>query len=104
MSDTSTSNPSGRRCRLTKPERIDIGSDELVRNDVLAAEKGMSERTMNRGDAQGAPFTFVAGVKYRPLRAYHEFLASLIQCRNQSAKRRQAERQSRKSIKKLEVA
>lgn len=70
--------PPGYR-RLTRPERIDIGDDELVRNDLVARETGVSERSLNRGDANGAPFTYVAGIKYRPIKKYRQFLAAQIQ-------------------------
>jgi hypothetical protein len=65
--------------RHTRPERISIGTDELVRNDLIAREQGASERSINRGDAKGAPFTYIGGIKYRPIKAYREFLAAQIQ-------------------------
>ena len=71
-----------------RPERIDIGDDHLVRNDLIAKEQGTSERTINRSDAYGAPFTYVGGVKYRPIGAYRQFLASRIQRRGQPRQRR----------------
>jgi len=64
--------------RDARPERIDIGNDILVRNDVIAAKQGTSTRTIDRGDALGAPYTYVGGVKYRPENAYNKFLASRI--------------------------
>jgi hypothetical protein len=67
------------RRREARPERIDIGSDILVRNDVIAAQYGMVPRTINKGDRQGAPYTMIAHCKYRPERAYGEFQASQIQ-------------------------
>jgi hypothetical protein len=77
----------GRR-RAARPERILIGDEQMVRNDVLAQEQGVSERSLNRGDAHGAPYIMLFGVKYRPLRRYHEFLLKQIQIRNQSSRRR----------------
>jgi hypothetical protein len=71
-----------------RPERISLGDDELVRNDLLAKQQGGSERTLNRGDAKGAPFILVAGVKYRPLKQYLEWLAGQIQVRGQPSQRR----------------
>jgi len=70
------------RGRNNRPERIDIGDDVLVRNDLIAHEEGTTERTVNRGDAHGAPFTYVGGVKYRPLRRYQAWRVSRIQQRN----------------------
>ena len=60
----------GRRRRALRPERIALGDDVAVRNDLVALEEGVSERTLNRGDALGAPFLMVGGVKYMPLAAY----------------------------------
>ncbi len=85
MSDVHTTAPapvlSPRRAE--RPEKIDIGTDVLVRNDILAKEQGASERTLNRADAEGAPFIKIAGVKYRPLRQYQKFLAAQIVVRGQ---------------------
>jgi hypothetical protein len=71
------------RCRVTRPERIDVGSDVLLRNDLIAKKCGTSERSVNRGDAEGAPYAYIGGVKYRPEKAYQEFLASRIVRRGQ---------------------
>jgi hypothetical protein len=73
--------------RQMRPERIDIGTDELVRNDLIAREQGVSERAVNRGDAKGAPLTYIAGVKYRPIKAYRQFLAAQIQVFSQTHQR-----------------
>ena len=63
-----TDNVAKDRGRLARPDRINIGEDELMRNDLIAKEQGTSERTVNRGDAHGAPFTYVGGSKYRPIK------------------------------------
>ena len=76
------------RLRQSKPERIHLNDDELVRQDLIAVETGLSERSINRGDKDGAPFTYVGNVKYRPDKAYKQFLASRIQTKNQSPVRR----------------
>ena len=89
------------RCRSTRPEHIDIGTDVLVRNDVIAKQYGTSERTINRGDAEGAPFVKIGGVKYRPQKGYQEFLASRIQRRGQ---RRRAKPVARRSTSHREAA
>ena len=78
----------GRRLRTTKPERIDIGTDVLVRNDILAGEHGVCERTLDRGDAKGAPYTYIGGSKYRPINAYREFVAAGIVRHGAMPKRR----------------
>jgi hypothetical protein len=88
MSDVSVT-PTTVFRRQTRPERINIGDDELVRNDIIAKEYGATERTINRGDVKGAPFTYVGGVKYRPLKRYREFITSQIQTRGQPPARRQ---------------
>ena len=38
------------RRRETHPERIEIGGEVLLRNDVQARQLGCSERSVNRGD------------------------------------------------------
>ena len=89
MSDapTITNRGPGQRRRALKPACIDIGSDDLIRNDIVATEDGVSERTLNRGDAKGDPFIYIGGVKYRPRRGHHEFRASQIQRRSQAPRR-----------------
>ena len=69
------------RRRSARPERMIIGGVEVVRNDVVAREKGTTERTINRGDARGAPYIYIAGVKYRPIEDYDKFLLGQIQVR-----------------------
>jgi hypothetical protein len=86
---TATAPRLGRRRRESKPETIDIGSDELVRGDILAATLGVSERTMKRA---GGPHVLVGGVIYRPRREYGEFIAAGIEGR----KRTQAHHRSRR--------
>ena len=88
-----TSRP-GRTRRSDRPERMMIGGEEMVRNDVVAREKGEAERTTNRGDAHGAPYIYIAGVKYRPIKRYHEYLLGRIQVRNQPPKKRRRGRQN----------
>ena len=83
MTSSKTTWQRGTRPRVERPERIPLGDDVLVRNDVVAATYGSSERALNRGDAAGAPFTYIAGVKYRPERGYQEFLTNQIQRRGQ---------------------
>jgi hypothetical protein len=78
--------------RAQRPERIPIPGDELVRNDIVARDEGVTERSLNRGDAQGDPYTFVGGVKYRPLRAHQEFRASRIIVQGRESPRRRRER------------
>jgi hypothetical protein len=83
-----TDNVAKDRSRFARPERINIGDDELVRNDLIAKEQGTSERTLNRSDARGAPFTYVGGVKYRPVKAYRQYLAEQIHRKGQPRRRR----------------
>lgn len=78
----------GRRRRAKRPERIDLGGgEEAVRNDLVAAANGTSERTLNRADKDGAPYLFVGGVKYRPINEYKKFLASRVQRMNPPRRR-----------------
>jgi hypothetical protein len=76
-----------RRCRAAKPERIDIGTDVLVRDDIFAKEKGVTTRTLGRDDAHGAPFTYHGSIKYRPEKQYHQYMASRIQVRKPPKRR-----------------
>jgi hypothetical protein len=67
------------RRREAHPERILVGDETFIRNDKLAEEYGVSERSINRGDRDGAPFRFIGGVKYRPKRRYDAYVLSTIQ-------------------------
>jgi hypothetical protein len=84
--------PVGRRARSAHPEQIPLNDDTLIRNDIVANELGVSERTINRGDAKGAPFVLIGGVKYRPIKDYRQFLADRIQRRGQPPQRRSKSR------------
>jgi hypothetical protein len=86
--ESSTKTSAGRRTRSAHPARIELNDDELVRNDLIAAEVGTSERSVNRGDANGAPFVLVGGIKYRPIKAYRTYLAEQIKRKNQPQRRR----------------
>jgi hypothetical protein len=83
------------RRREAHPERITIGGETFVRNDILAREQGESERSLNRNDARGAPFRFFGGVKYRPLRLHAEFVMRTIQNRKPPPSKRQKKTQKR---------
>jgi hypothetical protein len=95
MTSSKTTWQRGTRPRAERPERIPLGDDTLVRNDIIAAIYGSSERALNRGDAAGAPLVYVAGVKYRPERGYQEFLTSQIQRRGGRPTRRGSKLRSR---------
>jgi hypothetical protein len=82
----------GGRHRSTRPERITLGDIEYVRNDVIARELDVSERTVNRDDKKGAPYRFFAGCKYRPIEQYAAFIASGIQTRKPTSSRRKSAR------------
>jgi hypothetical protein len=78
-----------RRRREAHPEHIIIANETFERNDIRAKNLSMSERTMNRGDARGAPYVFLCGVKYRPVERHDAFILSSIQVRKPpSSKRR----------------
>jgi hypothetical protein len=76
------------RCRARRPDRVELGDDVAVRNDLVARQDGIAERTLNRYDGQGAPFIMIGGVKYRPERAYREWLAGRVVRRNPPRKGR----------------
>ena len=88
MSDIGPSPSKTTHSRTLRPERIDLGDDIAVRNDIVAKEQGASERAVNRDDAKGAPYMYFAGVKYRPFPEYPEFLNSKIQTRRPSRRSR----------------
>ena len=67
------------RRREAHPERIVVGDEVFIRNDVMAGEYGVSERSIDRGDRDGAPFRFIGGVKYRPKGRYDQFILDGIQ-------------------------
>jgi hypothetical protein len=81
MSDIATSPAKTTHSRASRPERINIGDDVAVRNDVIAKEQGASIRAVDRDDAKGAPFMYFAGVKYRPEKKYRKFLAGKVKTR-----------------------
>ena len=55
----------------------------------MAEKHGVSERTVNRGDRDGAPYRFFGGVKYRPKGRYDQFiLNSIRESRPQTPKRK----------------
>src|SRR5215470_675751 len=61
--DTTTEPRLDPRRREAHPERITVGNEVFVRNDIKAKELGESERSVNRGDRHGAPFLFIGGIK-----------------------------------------
>jgi hypothetical protein len=76
------------RRREAHPERIAIGDETFERNDVRAKNLCMSERSLNRGDAQGAPYVFLGGVKYRPVERHDAFILASIQQRKPPSPKR----------------
>jgi hypothetical protein len=80
------------RRREAHPERITIGGETFIRNDVKAKEQGESERSLNRGDRHGAPYRFFGGVKYRPEKLYAEFVMASIETRKLPTPKRKRRR------------
>jgi hypothetical protein len=76
------------RRREAHPEQIVVGDETFVRNDKMAEQHGVSERTVNRGDRDGAPYRFFGGVKYRPERLHAEFVLKSIQSHKPQPQRR----------------
>ena len=75
------------RCREAHPERITVGDETFVRDDIMAAELGECQRTLARRDAKGAPHMYLGGVKYRPEKRFHEFLLGAIETRKPSKRK-----------------
>ncbi len=78
--------------RVPPPERIEIDGDVLLKDELWCQEvlAGATTRTARRQEAEGCPFTFIRGYKYRPLNAGRSWLASRIQRRNQPRKKQVA--------------
>jgi hypothetical protein len=70
--------------------RIEIEGDVLVLDQVFCDEQlgGATTKTAQRYDAEGLPFAFVGGRKFRPLQQGRAWLADRIQRKGQSPKRR----------------
>jgi hypothetical protein len=83
-----------RRRREMHPEYILVGGETFERNDATARRYGVSERTVNRGDREGAPYAFVGAVKYRPKERYDaHILSRIVESRPESQRgRRRARR------------
>jgi len=77
--DTSLERRLDPRSREAHPEQIVVGDETFIRNDKMAEKHGVSERTVNRGDRDGAPYRFFGGVKYRPKGRYDQFILNSIQ-------------------------
>ena len=77
------------RQRLPAPERIVIDDDELVLDAIFHTEvlAGANRRTGKRYEAEGLPYVYVRGMKYRPLREGRKWLANRIQRPNQKRTR-----------------
>jgi hypothetical protein len=88
MDFTTRDGPLDPRRREAHPEHITIGGETFERNDIRARRLGMSERSVNRGDARGAPYVFLGGVKYRPVERHDQFILSGIQQRKPERPRR----------------
>jgi hypothetical protein len=91
MDPNSYSKPLDKRRRETHPEHLAIGGETFVRNDVRAKALHMSERSLNRGDRQGAPFLFIGAVKYRPVERHDAFILASIQTRKPQPPKRRRE-------------
>jgi hypothetical protein len=91
--DTNTKGqPLDARCRAVHPEHIVVGNKTFERDDVTARRFGVSTRTQTRGDAQGAPYRFFGGVKYRPLPDYDDFVLRGITIDKPPAPKRRSKR------------
>jgi len=87
------------RRREAHPERIVIGDEVFIRNDIKAKEQGESERSLNRDDKLGAPYRFFGGVKYRPEKAYAKFIMNSIETDKPSPQQRKQKDQRKQSRK-----
>jgi hypothetical protein len=85
-----TNQPLDKRRREAHPENIIVGDITYERNDVCARRFGITERSLNAGDKDGAPFQRFGNVKYRPQPAYNLFVASGICSKKPQQKRRRS--------------
>ena len=83
------------RRRELHPERVVIGDETFIRNDVQAKQLGCSERSVDRGDKHGAPFLFIGGIKYRPEKRYAAFIMDRIQVRKPPSSKRSQKKRGR---------
>jgi hypothetical protein len=79
--DTSTKRRLDPRSLEAHPERIVVADETFLRDDKMAEKHGVSKRTQQRGDRDGAPYRFFGGVKYRPERRYDQYILNSIQVR-----------------------
>lgn len=84
------------RRREAHPERIVVGDEVFLRNDVQARQLGCSERSVNRGDRHGAPYLFIGGVKYRPEKRYAAFMMRNIRELTPEPPHERSKKQARK--------
>jgi hypothetical protein len=70
------------------PDRIEIGDEEFVRDEVFCDEvlAGCTRKTAKRYEAEGLPFLWIAGIKYRPLNEGKRWLTARV-VRKQARKR-----------------
>jgi len=95
--DTSTKQRLDPRSREAHPERIIVADETFLRDDKMAEKHGVSKRTQQRGDAQGAPYRMFGGVKYRPEKRYDAFVLATIETRKRPPpKRSQKKTQGRR--------
>jgi hypothetical protein len=89
MDNIAADQPLDKRRKEARPEHINVGDETFERNDITARRYGGSERTINRGDRDGAPFRYFNGVKYRPVKRYDAYVLNTIQEQKpQAAKRK----------------
>ena len=81
-----------KRRKVAHPERITVGHVVFERNDVRAAHLGVSERTLNRDDKDGAPYRLFGNVKYRPVEEHNAFILSGIKNKPSPPPRKQRRR------------
>ena len=75
------------RRRDAHPERLEIGGEVFIRYDLMAQELGLTVRSLDRGDREGAPFVLIGGIKYRPKKRHDNFILNSIQERKPQLRR-----------------
>jgi len=87
-----------KRRKEARPAYITVADECFERNDLTAKRYGGSERTVNRGDARGAPFRFFNGVKYRPVKRYDAFVLATVETRKRPPPKRSQNKTQRRRI------
>jgi hypothetical protein len=92
VSDTSQNQPIDVRRIEARPERIVVGDEVFIRDDVYARSRAQSRKTLSRQDALGMPYRFFSNVKYRPEKRADAFIIGTIKVQKPTPPKRRRSR------------